>query len=354
MPEVKDVLVSPQSSIRETMACIDRNGKGIALVVDEKRHLLGTVTDGDIRRAILRAVNLDEPVEKVMNHQPLVAALGLPREELLRLMDEGKKTFAVNQLPIVDDKGHVIDLIVRTDLIGKGRLPVTAVIMAGGRGTRLRPLTDEIPKPMLLVDGRPIMERIIEGLRQAGIHRIFVTTYYKAEAITKHFGDGRDFGVQLEYIHEERLSGTAGSLALLSKWEQPLLVINGDILTTVDYRAMLRYHQKHEADMTVAVREYHLQVPYGIVEVDDARIKMLTEKPTLRYLVNAGIYLLEPSVRSCFTQDEFLNMTDVIGRLLTDGKAVVAFPVREYWIDIGQHPDYEQAQEDAQNRRFDQ
>jgi len=350
MTEVDRFFIPPSASIREAIACIDRNGKGITLVVDDERHLLGTVTDGDIRRAILHAISLDEPVEKVMSRQPLVAPPGLSEEEILHLMDKGKKTFTVHQLPIVDSTGQVIDLVVRSDLVSTELLPVSAVIMAGGLGSRLRPLTDNTPKPMLPVNGRPLMEWIVEGLQQAGIRHIIVTTHYKAEAISHHFGDGQRFGVQIEYVHEDKLSGTAGALALVPPWNQPLLVINGDILTRVDYRAMLHYHQRHQANITVAVREYRVEVPYGIVEIDDVMVRKLTEKPSLQFFVNAGIYVLEPLVRGYTTKGKFLNMTDVIGYLLADAKPVVGFPVREYWIDIGQLADYDRAQNDMENR----
>lgn len=344
---LEELLVAPDSSIREVMNCIDRNAQGIALVVDRDRRLLGTITDGDIRRAILAGIDLSIQVTGLLKRKadspyprPITAPVGTGHPDLLRSM----RQHGIRHIPLVDENGRVVDLTTLEDLAPVGSLPINAAIMAGGYGTRLRPLTDETPKPMLPIGGRPIMEWIIEGLRQAGIRRITLTTHYRAEAITEHFGDGRDLGVQIEYIHEEQLSGTAGSLGLLHPWSEPLLVINGDILTQVDFRAMLHYHEEQKADMTVAVREYHFRVPYGIVEMEDVRIRGLTEKPTLPFFVNAGIYLLDPVVRSCITKGEFLDMTDLIMRLLDDGQSVVGFPVREYWIDIGQIADYERAQ----------
>lgn len=350
MADLEQLLVDPNSSIRDAMACMDRGGKGIILVVDSEQHLLGIVTDGDMRRAILHNTDFDKPIEVVMNRNPLVAPPGRSAQELLRLMDEGKGQFIVNQLPIVDEEGQVVELVLRSDLVTQRRLSIPAVIMAGGYGTRLRPLTDETAKPMLDVNGRPVVEWVVESLQQAGIRNVIIATHYRAESIRQHFGDGQDFGVHIDYIHEEKPSGTAGPLALLNPWSQPLLVVNGDILTLVDYQAMLRYHKRHKAEMTVGVREYHLQVPYGVVEVDDVKIQRLTEKPTLRYLVNAGIYLLEPSVRNYIPQGDFSDMTDVTSHLLADGRSVVAFPVCEYWIDIGEHNDYAQAQQDMRNR----
>lgn len=352
MVELSKFLVTPENTLREVMACIDGNTKGIALVVDKKRHLIGTVTDGDVRRAILRGVAMDVTIDKIMNRNPLSAPQGLSAKELLRIMDEGKKETYVNHIPTVDEQGRVVDLVTRFDLLGSRRLPISAVIMAGGYGMRLRPLTDETPKPMLEVGGRPTIEWIIEGLREAGIHHIIIATCYKADAIMKHFGDGSSFGVKVEYIYEENLTGTAGPLGLLRSWSQPLMVVNGDILTRVDYRAMLDYHREHRADMTVAVREYHLQIPYGIVEIEDVKIQGLNEKPFLRFFVNAGIYLLEPVLYSYINQGEFLDMTVLIGSLLKEGRAVIGFPVREYWIDIGQEVDYGQAQEDLRSGKL--
>ena len=355
MGELARFLVTPDSSIRDVIACIDRNEKGIALVVDEERRLLGTVTDGDIRRVILAGVDLSSQVTELLKRkadspyaQPITAPEGTTHAGLLRIMQQHD----ILHLPLLDKAGRVVDLIVLGDLVPQDTMPVTAVIMAGGYGTRLRPLTDETPKPMLRVGGRPIMEWVIEGLQQAGVRHIIITTYYKAEVITQYFGDGRNFGVQIEYVHEEQLSGTAGSLGLLSPWHEPLLVMNGDILTRVDFRALLHYHQENSADMTVAVREYHLQVPYGVVEMEDVKVRGLSEKPSLRLLVNAGIYLLEPFVHGYITKGEFLDMTDLMQRLLDDRRSVVGFLVREYWIDVGQHEEYEQAQDDARNARL--
>lgn len=350
MVELERFLVRSHSSIREVMACLDRNAKGIALVVDEERRLLGTVTDGDIRRAILDRVSLDAPASELLARkvhplyrQPTTARLGTPPGDLLRLMQER----SVRHIPLLDEAGRVADLVTLNDLLPDQVLPLQAVIMAGGRGARLRPLTDELPKPMLPVGDRPLLEWIIEQLRQAGIRRVNVTTHYQPEKITDYFADGSAFGVELRYVNEDRPLGTAGGLGLLAPPQEPLLVINGDILTQVDFRAMLAYHQEHRADMTVGVRRYDLQVPYGVVESDGLYVRRLTEKPQLSFFVNAGIYLLEPAVHQYIPNGQRFNMTDLIQRLLDEGRPVVSFPIVEYWLDIGQHADYAQAQEDV-------
>jgi len=354
MSSLTQFLVPPEKTIYEVISCIDRNAKGIALVVDRERRLIGTVTDGDIRRAILAGVDLSSPVAELLKRKadssyprPITAPAGTSPADLLRLM----RQHSIRHIPLVDEGGRVVSLVALEDLLPENTLPVKAVIMAGGYGKRLRPLTDEIPKPMLPVAGRPIMEWIIEGLREAGICHIIVTTHYKAESITQYFGNGQRFGVQIEYINEKQPLGTAGALSLLRPWRESLLVINGDILTCVDFRAMFHFHQEHHADMTVAVREYHVQVPYGVVEMENVKIRGLNEKPSFRFFVNAGIYLLEPSVQKYTITRKSFDMTDLILQLLSDGRFVVGFPVREYWIDIGQIADYERARADADEGR---
>lgn len=356
MVELEKLLVTPNISIREVMTCIDRNARGIALVVDKERRLLGTVTDGDIRRAILARANFESPVSELLAHKasspypkPVTALVGTDRPTLLQLMQE----CSVRHVPLLDGAGRVVDLVTLDELLPDQVLPVQAVIMAGGLGTRLRPLTEEVPKPMLSVGGRPLMERIIEQLREAGIQQINITTHYKSEKIVEHFGDGSKFGVELNYVPEGRPLGTAGALGLMETLQEPMLVINGDILTQMNFRAMLAYHQKHKADLTIAVCKYDLNVPYGVVETDGAFTRSLIEKPSLSFLVNAGIYLLESSVHHYIPHGQHFDMTDLIQRLLEEKRPVASFPIVEYWLDIGQHADYEQAQEDIENRRFE-
>jgi NDP-sugar pyrophosphorylase family protein len=223
--------------------------------------------------------------------------------------------------------------------------------MAGGKGSRLHPLTAEMPKPMLQVGDRPLLEIIIERLRDAGIRNVKVTTHHHRQKITDHFGDGRGFGVELSYVEEDQPLGTAGGLGLMEPPTETTLVMNGDILTDVDVRAMLRYHREHEADLTVGVRQYELKVPYGVVECDGPVVKGLSEKPVLGLFVNAGIYLLEPAVFRLIPIGERFDMTDLMQRVLADGRPMVSFPIREDWLDIGQLADYEQARLRKTRRR---
>lgn len=350
-----NLCIAPTASIREAITCINLNAKGIVLVTDEDSRLLATITDGDVRRALLRGQNLDACVSELVPQKvgseypkPIFAPAGSDRASLLNLMQE----HTIRQIPILDEDGKVVEMVTLDELMPEQELPLQAVIMAGGTGSRLRPLTDDVPKPMLPVGDRPLMELLIEQLRQAGIRRVNVATHYMSTKITDHFGDGRKFGIELNYVNEDRPLGTAGALGMMQTPQEPLLVVNGDILTRVDFRSMLAYHREHEAVLTVGVRKYDLNVPYGVVESDGAFVQGLVEKPLLNFLVNAGIYLLEPSVYRYIPNGQHCNMTDLIECLLKEGLPVASFPILEYWLDIGSPVDYQRAQDDIKNGSF--
>lgn len=342
--------VYPTESIRRAIEQMDTNRCGIVLVVDEERRLLGTVTDGDVRRAVLAGYDLKAPVRRLLERkagtryaQPITAPADVDPPTALGLLQQ----HAIAHLPLLDAERRPVDLVTTDDFLPGQELGLQAVIMAGGPGSRLRPLTEDVPKPMLLVGGRPLMEIIIEQLRDAGIRRVNVTTHHRREKITRHFGDGRDFGVEINYVEEDQPLGTAGALGLMAAPTETMLVINGDILTQVGIRAMLEFHREHRSDLTVAVRPYAVQVPYGVIESDGAHVTHLSEKPQLQFFVNAGIYLIEPVVHGYIPSGGRFDMTDLIARLLEAGRTVVSFPLHEYWLDIGQHEDYERAQQDV-------
>ena len=354
MVELQRFLVSPETTISEVIACIDRNAKGIALVVDGERRLIGTITDGDIRRAIMVGTDLGLPARVMLEKrsttiypQPITAPAGTPDAELVKLMNK----HVIRQIPLIDGEGRVADVALLSDLVKNYELPLQAVIMAGGFGKRLRPYTDKTPKPMLPVGDRPLLEVIIGQLQQAGIRRVNVTTHYKGDAISEHFGDGSDFGVAISYVEEQQPLGTAGALSLLETSDEPLLVVNGDILSNVDYPAMLDFHRQYLAEMTVGVVKNEFHFPYGVVETDGINVKSVVEKPLMQQFVNAGIYLLNPSVCRYVPSRQNYDMPDLISRLVAEGKKVVIFPIREYWLDIGQSDDYKQAQQDIKERR---
>jgi dTDP-glucose pyrophosphorylase len=350
--ELRQLCVPPSASIRQALLHIDRGQQGMALVVDEGGRLIGTITDGDVRRAVLAGMDLNLSVAELLKRKPgtphaspTTAPAGTERSELLRLMRERR----IRHVPLLDDEGRVDELATLDELVPEEAEPMHAVIMAGGCGERLRPLTEDLPKPMLPVGGRPLMEQVIGQLRDAGVRRVCVSTHYKAEKITKHFGDGRDFGVEISYLTEDQPLGTAGALSLMTPTQEPLLVVNGDVLTRVDFRAMLKFHREHRAHLTVGVRQYGLCVPYGVVEHDGALVTSIREKPLLQFLVNAGIYLLEPEAHRHIPCGQRFDMTDLIPRLLDSRLTVVSFPIVEYWVDIGEHAEYARAQMDAQS-----
>jgi NDP-sugar pyrophosphorylase family protein len=227
-----------------------------------------------------------------------------------------------------------------------------AVVMAGGLGTRLRPLTEHLPKPLLPVGDRPLIEHILGQLHAGGVRHVSVTTHYKPDAIKEHLGDGRRFGVDIDYVTEDAPLGTAGALGMMPPWGSTLLVVNGDILTRMNYRAMLDFHREHRAVLTVGVRQYEMQVPYGVIEADGVDVRAISEKPVLRFFVNAGVYLLEPELHPRLSTGTRTDMTEVIEDLVEAGDRVVSFPISEYWVDIGQLQDYEQAKADVANGRF--
>lgn len=348
--DVTTFCIGQTTSIYDAITQMDRGRLGVVLVVDEERRLVGTITDGDVRRTILARVSLETSVTALLARKagtpyarPITALIGQEPSTYLGLLDR----HSILHLPILDAGGRVTGLVTRDEFFPGQRLSLQAVVMAGGQGSRLSPLTAETPKPMLPVGDRPLMEIVIEQLRDAGIHEMKVTTHHKPEKIAQHFGDGSQFGVKLSYVEEASPLGTAGALGLLEVPGDTTLVINGDILTQMDFRAMLVYHREHEADFTIAVRHYELKVPYGLVECDGSRVRGLSEKPLVSSFVNAGIYLLEPSVYRFIPKGERLDMTQLIQRLLDAGRTVVSFPIRERWLDIGQVEDYAQAQEQA-------
>ncbi len=349
--------VTPQHTLLQVMERINRNGQGIALVVDGEGRLLDTITDGDLRRAILGGADLHHPVGGLRapragaGGQPVTAAAGTSRRELLRTM----RKLELRHIPLIDRSGRVSDVACLSELIRTRNgddLALSAVVMAGGQGARLRPLTEHTPKPLLPVGDKPVVERIVQQLRDAGIRRVNLATHYKSDAFARHFGNGDAFGVSINYVAEEQPLGTAGALGKLCDSGEPLLVVNGDILTRLNYRAFVEFHRDNRAEMTVGLRRYDISVPYGVVQTEGVAVSGIQEKPTQKLFVNAGIYLLEPAALRYVPQGKRFDMTDLIAALLADGRRVVGFPIGEYWLDIGQPADYERAQLDAKNGRL--
>lgn len=342
------VIIAPERTVAEAIAQLDSAATGALVVSSGGRRLEGLLTDGDIRRAFLKGSSLESQCGAIAMRAPFAARFPISNAQALRLMLERD----INQLPVVDEDGFLLDFLLRRELTQEDAPGLSAVIMAGGFGKRLMPLTEQVPKPMLPVGDKPLLERTIDRLRSSGVRDVHLTTHYLPENIREHFGGGEEFGVRIDYTQEDNPLGTAGGLRLLPRPTQPFVVINGDILTGVSFSEMLRFHQQHKAKLTVGVRKYEVNVPFGVVECADVTITRLQEKPSLSFFINAGIYLLEPEAYDLIPEQQFFNMTDLIEKLIAGKEKVVSFPIIEYWLDIGRHEDYRKAQEDAVGGRI--
>jgi dTDP-glucose pyrophosphorylase len=351
MKDVRKIFISPQATMEDALRIIQQGGVGIALAVDENDRLLATITDGDIRRAILNRFPLITPVSQLIalrapNHlQPTVAAVNTPNDQLLQMMEEK----VIRQIPLLDEEERVCELALMSELLEEEhhKMELSAVVMAGGKGQRLFPLTKDTPKPMLPIDEDcPIIESIVRKLKTTGVQNIHIATHYKSEVIQKHFGNGDSFETTINYLQEEKPLGTAGALSLMEAPEQTTLVINGDIVTQLDFRTMFDFHKHHQAVMTMGVRIFDLEIPFGVVETDDVDVTGIIEKPVQKVTVNAGIYLLEPEAFAFIPKDTQFHMTELAQALIQQGRKVISFPIQEYWLDVGHPEDYEKAKLD--------
>ena len=343
MKDWRKAIINPTTSIVDTIKVIDTSALQIALVVDDANHLLGTVTDGDVRRGILRAVTLDQQVSEIMNENPVVANSEMNQDEMFNLMKEKR----INQLPVVDEEGHIVNLQLLSNLIQPESVENWVVLMAGGFGTRLKPLTTDCPKPMVEVGGKPILETILSSITEQGFSKFFIAVNHMAGRIKDYFGDGSRWGVEIAYLEENKKLGTAGALSLLPEQpSKPILVMNGDLLTKVNYKQLINYHHEHNALATMCVREYSFQIPYGVVRIENNLIHEIDEKPVQRFFVNAGIYVLEPWSLEYIPHNECYDMTTLFEKIIEDNNNASVFPIREYWIDIGHHEDFEKANND--------
>ncbi len=335
--------VKPNFSIKEALKVIDEGAIKMAFVVDEEHRLLGTVSDGDIRRAILKGKSLEDTIQTIYNERPLFAPVQSPKKELADLAI----LHGVTHIPLVDEAGHLVDIFSLQEYIVSQERSNWVVFMVGGLGTRLRPLTDKCPKPLLEVGGKPILETSLRMFKKYGFKKFIFCINYKAQMIKDYFGDGSDFGVEIEYVHENERMGTAGALTLLpERPKEPFFVINGDILTTVDFGYMLEYHLKNRAFATMGVREYEYQIPFGVVNLRGNEIRSIEEKPVYRFFVNAGIYILDPGAIDYIPKNSFFDMPELFGKLNDAGKSSIAFPIKEYWLDIGNPKDFQRAQKE--------
>lgn len=336
----QDSIVDSNSSIRDATEAIARSGMQIALVADADRKLQGIITDVDVRRAVLENMDFSSNVETLMKKTPVVARVDQSKQEIREIMSIKR----VHQVPIVDYEGCVCGIASYYDFADKAKHDNAVILMAGGYGTRLRPLTENIPKPMLEVGSKPILETIIDSFTEKGFYRFYLTVNYKADIIENYFGDGCDKGVEIKYIREEEKLGTAGAIAMLPDvLNEPFIVMNGDILTKLDYISLMDYHIAEEAVATMAVREYTSRIPYGVIGTDSNRIVKITEKPEETCLVNAGIYVMSPEVVNEIERGRRLDMPQLFEKMIKQNMKTIVYPVRNYWIDIGRMEDFEKA-----------
>jgi dTDP-glucose pyrophosphorylase/predicted transcriptional regulator len=339
------VVLKPTDNLGQAIKVLHDGGLRIALIVDKNNKLQGTLTDGDLRRALMNNMTMNCDVVNIMNKNPIVAKKTDSREFVLDLMNY----LSILHIPIVDDfTGEICGLETLQHLIEKPSYDNAVFIMAGGFGTRLQPLTNKTPKPLLKVGKKPILETIIDQFIANGFHNFYISTHFKSELIKDYFKDGQLYGIDINYIDEDTPLGTAGSLGLLPNNlpDLPMIVMNGDLLTKVDFKNLLDFHCDHNADATMCVREYDFQVPYGVVAIDEGSIKEIKEKPIHRFFVNAGIYVLNKNLIKKVDGKTHLDMTDLLEKELDNG-GVSAFPIHEYWLDIGCKEEYERANRDA-------
>lgn len=346
MKKWQSVLVSRETPLSDAIEVLDKGALRIALIVDDEGRLLGTLTDGDLRRALIRHVSMDQPVSDVMCSTPRSGKKGWSRQRILSVMESAE----LLQLPIVDDQQRVVGLETLHSLLDKRVLDNPVFLMAGGFGTRLRPLTNTCPKPMLKVGDKPILELILESFIDAGFHRFFISTHYLPQMIKDYFGDGSYWGVTIRYIHEEQPLGTGGALGLLphDEIDLPLIMMNGDLLTTPNYVGLLDFHQEQHCVATMCVREFEYQIPYGVVQSDGTHVRSMVEKPAHKCFINAGMYVVSPELVKSVEPGAKVDMPTVLEGALERGQKVAMFPLHEYWLDVGQMNDFQKAQDEVQ------
>ena len=337
--EFNKCLTQEEVDIRKVISTIEEGGLRIALVVNDQNELLGTITDGDIRRGLLRGFSLESPISKIIQRKCLKAELNTPKETISEMMKEK----GISQIPIVSDKNKLIGLEITEELLptsSKLLIPNYALLMAGGRGSRLKPVTNICPKPLLPINGKPILEIILEQC----IKNFFISVHYLAEKIINYFGDGSKWNVNIKYIREKKPLGTAGALSLIEEeFGEKIILINGDVLSKVNFQDILKYHEVNSADITICAREQILKSPYGVIEVNGIDFTSMIEKPSFKQLVNAGVYVLNSEIIKNIKPNTYLDMPDLINANKKDEKKIIVYPIHEYWLDVGKPETLEKA-----------
>jgi len=341
----KKIILRPNDSLKSAIEVLHDGGCRIALIVDNKKKLVGTLTDGDIRRALIGNFSMNDSVKKVMNTCPTIALKSDSQERILSIMQ--KKD--ILHMPIVDKNKILVGLETLQNLTGRISYKNPVLLMAGGFGTRLLPLTEKTPKPLLKIGKNPILETIITQFIEAGFSNFYISTHYRAEMIKDYFGDGGAWNCNIRYLDEKKPMGTAGSLGLLPSdiIDLPVLVMNGDLLTKVNFEHLLEFHNEQGGVATMCVREYDFQVPYGVIESEKCCLTSIIEKPVHQFFVNAGIYVLNHNIIKCVDKGSYLEMPSFLESRVKLGEQVNTFPLHEYWMDIGRIEEFERANADA-------
>jgi dTDP-glucose pyrophosphorylase/predicted transcriptional regulator len=340
MFNANDISIKKDTKIIEALNIIDKSSKQICLVIDQNNKLIGTVNDGDIRRGLLKNISIQDSVDKVFYQSPKVGYINDSKETILNLM----KVNRIHQLPIVDSHNIVQGIEILDDIIIGDTRSNEVFLMAGGLGKRLRPLTENTPKPMLKVGGRPILQTIVEEFVNQGFKNIRMCVGYKSDVIENFFGDGSSFGANIRYIHEKKRLGTAGALSLIEEnLDKPFFVMNGDLVTKVNFKHLLNFHNSNNAVASMCLRKYDFQVPYGVVKINKESIVKIEEKPVHNFFVNAGIYMLNPECLNLIPKNKYYDITSLFDDLINANKNVISFPLREYWLDIGISEEYKRA-----------
>jgi dTDP-glucose pyrophosphorylase len=345
MRDWKNTILNQKATMKEAIETLDKESLRIVLVADQEKRLIGTITDGDIRRALLKHQSMETELTDFMQTSPITASITDSRDEILQKMH----AFDLLQIPVIDNNDIVVRLELLRHLIQKARYDNPVFLMAGGFGQRLRPLTEHVPKPMLHVGQKPILETILEQFIEAGFYNFYISTHYKADVIYAYFGDGSDWDVNIHYVHEDKPLGTAGALGLLPSDlpDLPIIMMNGDLLTKVDFYELLSFYEEHDGVATMCVREYDFQVPYGVINSDEQKVTNIIEKPVQKFFVNAGIYVINPSLLKEVDGKAYLDMPHFLNDKIEQDEVVNMFPLHEYWLDIGQMEQFDQAQVDA-------
>jgi len=344
---MKQSTITSSATLVDAVRIIELNTKRLAVVTDQENRVIGTLTDGDIRRSILGGSDLKTCVTESMNTQPAVARM----DESDSVLHEMLKKYNIQSIPLIDHNDRYVRTFYETELYKTSSSLSTektfdaAVIMAGGEGNRLRPLTENLPKPMVDINGIPLLERQVRGLGKIGIKTIYISINYLGGIIKDYFADGSDFGMTIHYLHEDKKLGTAGALSLLPSIDKnsDLLIMNGDILTKSNFIHLYHFHKEHSSSITVSAIDYYVDIPYGVIDSKGTKVIGLQEKPSQRFFCNAGIYAISVDILQKVPAEKFWNMTDLIEQCLVDKENVSVFPVHEYWTDIGTLSDLEKA-----------